>query len=345
MAKTGLITGASGQDGAYLSQFLLNRGYRVLGQVRPGAARPDARLRELGIAQHVQLVELDLFDLDALRRAMDQHCPDEVYNLAGPSSVAYSFEQPAEAIQVNALGAARLIEALRLTGPGEVRFFQASTSEMFGSTTGAPQNETTPFRPRSPYAVAKLFAHWQTISYREAYSLFGACGIMFNHESPLRQRRFVTRKITAELAEVKHGRRERVLLGNLDVHRDWGFARDFAEGMWLMLQQTEPKDFVLATGRLTSVRSLVERAADVLGMRLRWSGKGTSEVGIDENSGGVVVAVDAALFRPAELATTLGDAAHARATLSWRPSIDIEELIAMMAEADERRLLENRQLD
>jgi GDPmannose 4,6-dehydratase len=344
MAKTALITGASGQDGAYLSQFLLKRGYRVLGQVRPDAARSDARLRELGIAQHVQLVKLDLFDVEAVRRAIDQYCPDEVYNLAGPSSVARSFEQPAEAIQVNALAAARLIEALRLTGRG-VRFFQASTSEMFGSTTGAPQNEATPFRPRSPYAVAKLFAHWQTISYREAYSLFGTCGIMFNHESPLRQRRFVTRKVTAELAEVKHGRRERVLLGNLDVQRDWGFAHDFVEGMWLMLQQREPQDFVLATGRLTSVRRFVERAAETLSMRLRWSGEGISEVGIDEKSGGVIVAVDAALFRPAELTTTLGDAAHARATLSWRPSVDIEGLVAMMAEADERRLLENRPLD
>ena len=344
MAKTALITGAAGQDGAYLSQLLLKRGYRLVGQVQPGRPNPDARLRELGVADQVELIELDLFDLHAVRSAIDLHLPDEVYNLAGPSSVARSFEHPTEAVQVNALAAATLIEALRLSG-GAVRYFQASTSEMFGGMTSIPQNETTPFRPRSPYAVSKLFAHWQTISYREAYAFFGACGIMFNHESPLRQRRFVTRKITAELAEVKHGRREGLLLGNLDAQRDWGFAGDYAEGMWLILQQSQPDDFVLATGRMTSVRHFVEQAAEALGMRLRWSGQGASELGIDKTTGRTVVSVNAALFRPAELAATAGDAAHARAKFSWCPSTNVETLVAMMVEADERRLLENRPLD
>lgn len=344
MAKSALITGVTGQTGAYLSQLLLERGYRVLGQIRPGMPANTARLRELGVEPHVEFVEIDLHDLEQMRQTLVRLRPDEVYNLAGPSSVARSFEAPMVALEVNAVAAARLLEALRLSC-ADVRFFQASTSEMFGAITASSQNESTPMRPRSPYAVAKLFAHWQTISYRESFRFFGASGIMFNHESPLRPRRFVTRKITAELAEVKHGRRDKVLLGSLDVARDWGYAKDYAEGMWRILQQPEPQDFVLATGRSTTVRGFAERAAAALGMRLQWSGAGASEVGLDRDTGRTVIEVSAALFRPAELAATVGDAGRARSVLGWAPSVDIDGLIAMMVEADERRLLENRPLD
>ena len=344
MAKTALITGVSGQDGAYLSQLLLERGYRVLGQVRHGAAACMARLLELGIAQDVEFLALDLFNINEMRRELDKLRPDEVYNLAGSSSVAQSFDQPMVAMEINAVAAARLLEALRHGGFG-VRFFQTSSSEVFGNPVASPQDESTPFRPRSPYAVAKSFAHWQTVSYRESYNFFGACGILFNHESPLRPRRFVTRKITAELTEIKHRRRERILLGNLDIQRDWGYARDYVDGMWRILQQQEPRDFVLATGISTSVRTFAERAADALGMPLEWSGYGSSEVGIDRKSGRIVIEVSPALFRPAEVAATIGDASRARSELGWRPSVDINGLIAIMLAADERRLLENRPLD
>ena len=256
MAKTALITGVSGQDGAYLSQLLLGHGYHVVGQVPRGRPPQSGRLAELGIDREIELLELDIFNLAEMRKNFDRIRPEELYNLAGPSSVAYSFEQPIMPLEVNAVAAARLLEAARLAIPN-VRFFQPSTSEMFGNVKSSPQNESTEFRPRSPYAVAKLFSHWQTVSYREAYKFFGVCGgSLFNHESPLRSRKFVTRKITAELAEVKHGRRDRVSLGNLDARRDWGFAGDYVEGMWRALQQPEPDDYVLATGKSTSVRRL-----------------------------------------------------------------------------------------
>jgi len=344
MAKTALIAGVSGQDGAYLSQLLLGRGYRVFGQVRCDAAAGKARLLELGIARDIEFVVLDLLNINEMRRELDKLCPDEIYNLAGSSSVAQSFDQPMIAVEINALAAARLLEALRHANFA-CRFFQASTSEMFGNAIASPQNESTPFRPRSPYAVAKVFAHWQTVSYRESYNFFGACGIMFNHESPLRSRRFVTRKITAELTEVKHGRRQRILLGNLGIQRDWGYARDYVDGMWRILQQQKPGDFVLATGISTSVRTFAERAAATLGMPLEWSGHGPSEVGIDRKSSRTVIEVSPTLFRPAEVVATVGDARRARSELAWRPSVDINGLIAMMVEADERRLLENRPLD
>ena len=344
MAKTALIAGVSGQDGAYLSQLLLGRGYRVFGQVRCDAAAGKARLLELGIAQDIEFVALDLLNINEMRRELDKLCPDEIYNLAGSSSVAQSFDQPMIAVEINALAAARLLEALRHANFA-CRFFQASTSEMFGNAIASPQNESTPFRPRSPYAVAKAFAHWQTVSYRETYNFFGACGIMFNHESPLRSRRFVTRKITAGLTEVKHGRRQRILLGNLGIQRDWGYARDYVDGMWRILQHQKPGDFVLATGISTSVRTFAERAAATLGMPLEWSGHGPCEVGIDRKSSRTVIEVSPTLFRPAEVVATVGDARRARSELAWRPSVDINSLIAMMVEADERRLLENRPLD
>jgi GDPmannose 4,6-dehydratase len=341
MAKTAVITGVSGQDGAYLAKLLLERGYRVIGQVRRGAPRQTARLDELGIERELEIVAWDVFDMNEVRRELEQACPDEIYNLAGPSSVANSFEQPLQALEIGAVGTARMLEAARQGSPA-VRYFQPSSAEMFGSAATSPQSEATPFQPRSPYAVAKLFCHWQTASYRESYKFFGACGILFNHESPLRGRQFVTRKITSELAEVKHGRRDPLALGNLDVSRDWGFAGDYVDAMWRILQQPQPGDYVIATGRSTTVRKFVELTAACLGMALEWSGAGRSEVGIDRTTGRTVVEVDPAFFRPAELVTTVGDATRARDELGWRPSVDIDALAAMMAEADERRVRDNR---
>jgi GDPmannose 4,6-dehydratase len=344
MARSALITGVSGQDGAYLSKLLLQRGYRIFGQVRRDMLPNKTRLAEIGIADEIEFVAIDLHDLDGIRRELERLQPHEIYNLAGPSSVASSFAQPMLALEVNAVAAARLLEAARLSTP-QVRFFQASTSEMFGKVTTAPQSESTPFQPHSPYAVAKLFSHWQAVCYRQSYGFFAACGIMFNHESPLRPRRFVTRKITSELAEVKHGRRDRVALGNLDARRDWGFAGDYVEGMWRLLQQREPSDYVFATGVSNSVRRFAELAASCLGMPLEWSGSGVSEIGVDRRTGRVVIEVDPRLFRPVELWETVGDARRARQELGWSPSVDFEGLVTMMAIADERRLIENRLLE
>jgi GDPmannose 4,6-dehydratase len=341
MSRSALITGIGGQDGAYLAKFLLERGYRVIGQHRDGETPRTERLDELGITQHVELVALDLFSVIALRHALEKLRPDEIYNLAGKSSVANSIDQPMWALDVNAVAVARLLEAARLSIPG-VRFYQASTSEMFGTAMDSPQDETTPVRPRSPYAVSKAFSHWQTVAYRESYGFFGACGIMFNHESPLRGRQFVTRKITSGLAEVKHGRRDHIGLGNLDVQRDWGFAGDYVGGMWLALQRPAGSDYVFATGVSTPLRRFVELAAAGLDMRIDWTGTGTSEVGIDRATGRAVVAVDPAFFRAADVVATVGDPSRARRELGWRPTIDIEGLVTMMVAADERRLVDDK---
>jgi GDPmannose 4,6-dehydratase len=343
MAKIALITGVSGQDGAYLSKFLLERGYRVLGQVQHSAPPQMARLTELGIERDIEIVEMDLFNLTEMQKKLDLIRPDELYNLAGQSSVAHSFTQPTMPLEVNAVAAARLLEAARLAIP-DVRFFQASSAEMFGKVSSSPQNESTPFRPCSPYGVARLFSHWQTVSYREAYKLFASCGILFNHESPLRGRQFVTRKITSELAQVKHGCRDRISLGNLNVRRDWGFAGDYVEGMWGALQQQKPDDYVFATGRSNSVRMFVELAAECLGILLEWSGSELAEVGIDRKTSRVVVDVNPAFFRSAEILETVGDAQRAYDKLGWSPVTDLPALVAMMATADERRLLDNRSL-
>lgn len=344
MAKTALITGVSGQDGAYLSRFLLGQGYRVLGQVSRSAPDRTARLADLGIERDIEIVPMNLFDLAEVRFELERNRPDEIYNLAGSSSVANSFDQPTIPLEVNAVAAARLLEAARLAIPS-VRFFQPSTAEMYGNVSSSPQDESTQFRPRSPYAVAKLFSHWQTVSYRDAFQFFAACGILFNHESPLRSRRFVTRKVTAELAEVKLGRRNRVSLGNLEARRDWGFAADYVEGMWRALQRSEPDDYVFATGISTSVRKFVELAADHLGMRLEWSGSGLTEVGVDLKSGQIVIDISSEFFRPVDLRETVGNAQHARDKLGWLPVTGLPAVVAMMTEADERRLVENRPLD
>jgi GDPmannose 4,6-dehydratase len=337
MAKTALVTGVSGQDGAYLAQLLLARGYRVLGSTLAGAAAPQARLAELKVAGDVELVEFELADVDRMAENLRRLRPHEIYNLAAQSSVALSFAHPLEAAQLDGLGVARLLEAIRKVDPA-IRLFQASSADMFEEPRGAPQDETTPLRPSSPYAVAKAFAHWQCACYRASYGVHAACGILFNHESPLRGREFVTRKITLGLAEVKHGRRDRIALGNLEARRDWGFAGDYVEGMWRMLQHARADDYVLATGVAASVREFATLAAQTLGFALEWSGEGEAEAGIDRRTGRTIIAVSRELYRPAEVATRIGNAAKAKAELGWAAKVTLPELVAMMVEADERRV-------
>jgi GDPmannose 4,6-dehydratase len=337
VAKTALITGINGQDGAYLARLLLEKGYRVAGGMRRSSLRNLGRLEELGIAGHVELIDLDLFEATNILRAMERLRPDEVYNLAAQSFVAVSFEQPLYTAEIDALGPVRLLEALRQQGGG-VRFYQASTSEMFGKAQSSPQNEATPFYPRSPYGVAKLYAHWMTVNYRESYGMHASSGLLFNHESPLRGIDFVTRKITHGLAQVRHGRAPVLRLGNLNARRDWGFAGDYVRGMWQMLQQPEPEDYVLATGEARTVREFVECAAAPLGFDIVWQGRAEQETGTDRRSGRRIVEVDPAFYRPAEVDFLVGDSSKARARLGWAPEVDFAGLVAMMAEADDRRV-------
>jgi GDPmannose 4,6-dehydratase len=337
MAKTALVTGISGQDGAYLAKALLDRGYRVVGAYRRTSGINVGRLVELGIADNVELIDLELLEESNLRRALERVKPDEIYNLAAQSFVGLSFEVPVYTAEIDALGVLRLLEAMR-TVCSEARFYQASTSEMFGKVQETPQTERTPFYPRSPYGVAKLFAHWTVVNYREAHGLFATSGILFNHESPLRGQEFVTRKATLGLARVSLGQQDKLLVGNLDSKRDWGFAGDYVDGMWRMLQQDSPGDYVLATGRTTPVREFVERAAEALGFQIEWSGADENTRGIDKGSGRTIVAVDPRFFRPAEVDLLIGDASKARDELNWVPQITLEQLIDMMAKADYDRV-------
>jgi GDPmannose 4,6-dehydratase len=337
MAKCALITGISGQDSAYLARLLLEKGYRVVGGARRTSTRNLRRLETLGIATEVQLVDFDLFELTNIIRVLDRIRPEEVYNLAAQSFVASSFEQPLYTAEIDALGPLRLLEALRGLG-GRTRFYQASTSEMFGKVQTVPQDERTPFYPRSPYGFAKLYAHWATVNYRESYGMHATSGILFNHESPLRGIEFVTRKITYGLAEVKHGRREVLRLGNLEAQRDWGFAGDYVEGIWRMVQEEVADDYVLATGTTHSVRAFVECAAASLGFDIVWQGEGAGARGTDRQSGRRIVEVDPAFFRPAEVDLLIGSSAKARDRLGWMPRTSFAELVAMMAEADDRRV-------
>jgi GDPmannose 4,6-dehydratase len=333
VAKTALITGITGQDGAYLARLLLDKGYRVLGGLRRSSNGLMPRLDALRIASDIEFVDLDVAEITNILRALDKVKPDEIYNLAAQSFVALSFEQPIYTADVCGIGALRLLEAIRQTVP-TARFYQASTSEMFGRAQATPQDETTPFYPRSPYGFAKLFAHWATVNYRESYRIGASSGILFNHESPLRGREFVTRKVTSSLAAIRRGDLAILELGNLDAHRDWGFAGDYVLGMWLMLQQKEPQDFVLASGETHSVRSFVEVAASHLGFDLEWSGAGPAEQGIDRRTGKTIVRVNPAFYRPAEVDVLVGDAGKARKVLGWRPQVGFAELVTMMVEAD-----------
>jgi GDPmannose 4,6-dehydratase len=344
MPRTALVTGITGQDGAYLSRLLLDKGYRVVGAFRRGASLNLWRLNELGVTESdIELIPFELLEYANLRRAIEEAAPDEIYNLGAQSFVGVSFEQPLFTADVNALGVTRTLEAIREVNPA-IRFYQASTSEMFGKVKGTPQNELTPFHPRSPYAVAKLYAHWITINYRESYGLFACSGILFNHESPLRGMEFVTRKITAGLAGIKEGHQDPVELGNLDAMRDWGFAGEYVKGIWLMLQQPEADDYVLATGQNTTVRSFCELAAAALDFDLAWDGEGANTVGIDRRSGKAIIRVNPKYFRPAEVDLLLGDASKARKKLGWSPKTTLTELVQMMVEADLKRVRAGRML-
>lgn len=333
-----IVTGITGQDGAYLAQLLLEKGYIVYGTYRRTSSVNLWRIEELGIHQHpnLHLIEYDLTDLSASIRLLQSTEATEVYNLAAQSFVGVSFEQPLTTADITGLGAVNLLEAIRIVNP-KVRFYQASTSEMFGKVQAIPQTETTPFYPRSPYGVAKLYAHWMTINYRESYSIFSTSGILFNHESPLRGREFVTRKITDSIAKIKLGRLDRLELGNLDAKRDWGFAKEYVEGMWRMLQADEPDTFVLATNRTETVRDFVSLACKAVDIDLKWKGAGEEEQGIDSATGKVIVAVNPKFYRPAEVDLLIGNAAKARETLGWVPRTKLEELCRMMVEADLRR--------
>jgi GDPmannose 4,6-dehydratase len=336
--KTALITGITGQDGAYLAEHLLGLGYRVVGTFRRTSSVNFWRLAELGVEKHerLELVEHDLTDAGSSVRLLDEHEPQEVYNLAAQSFVAVSFKQPVTTAEITAIGALNMLEAIRVCNP-KIRFYQASSSEMYGKVAATPQDEQTRFHPRSPYAIAKLFAHWATVNYREAYGIFGVSGILFNHESPLRGWEFVTRKITDAVARIQLGQLDTLELGNLDAVRDWGFAREYVEGMHLMMQHRVPDTFVLATGKNCSVRKFVEASFGAGGMSLEWRGKGVEQQGIEARSGKVRVKVNPQFFRPAEVETLLGDAAKAKAELGWAPKVRVETLARMMVEADLRR--------
>src|SRR5580704_4038740 len=340
--KIALITGITGQDGAYLAEFLLAEGYEVHGVKRRASSFNTDRIDHLYRDPHERGVRLhlhygDLTDATNLIRIVQQVQPDEIYNLAAQSHVAVSFETPEYTANSDALGTLRILEAIRILGlERKTRFYQASTSEMFGKVQEIPQRESTPFYPRSPYAAAKLYAHWITVNYREAYGLYACSGILFNHESPIRGETFVTRKITRGLARIKVGLQECLFLGNLDAKRDWGHARDYVEMQWLMLQQETPDDYVISTGQQYAVRDFVKAAAEQIGMELTWQGSGVEEKACDR-LGRCVVAVDPHYFRPAEVENLLGDASKARTKLGWTPKTTFRELVAEMVKADLER--------
>jgi GDPmannose 4,6-dehydratase len=337
--KKALITGITGQDGSYLAELLLAKGYQVHGIKRRTSMFNTARIDHLYQDPHTEHQKLllhygDLTDTSSLIHVLQLVQPDELYNLAAQSHVMVSFEEPEYTANSDGIGTLRLLEAIRTLGLVEkTRFYQASTSEMFGLVQETPQRETTPFYPRSPYGVAKLYAYWITVNYRESYGIHASNGILFNHESPRRGETFVTRKITRALARIKVGLQDRLYLGNLDAKRDWGHARDYVEMMWLMLQQDQPKDYVIATGHQYSVREFVERAAERLGIGLQWKGEGVDEQGLD-TEGRAIVAVDPRYFRPAEVETLLGDASKARSDLGWEPRTSFTELVSEMVAED-----------
>ncbi len=339
ITKKALITGITGQDGAYLAELLLNKGYEVHGLKRRTSLFNTDRIDHLYQDRHEKGVRFflhhgDMTDSSSLIRIIQQVQPDEIYNLAAQSHVAVSFEEPEYTANSDALGVLRLLEAIRILGlEKKTRFYQASTSELYGLVQETPQKETTPFYPRSPYAVAKLYGYWITVNYREAYGLYACNGILFNHESPIRGETFVTRKITRALARIKLGLQDCLYLGNLDAKRDWGHAKDYVEMQWLMLQQDEPEDFVIATGVQYSVRDFVNAAAKEIGIAIRWEGRGVDEKGYDA-TGKVIVAVDPRYFRPTEVETLLGDPTRARKKLGWTPKISFDELVAEMVRED-----------
>ncbi|MCK9372282.1 MAG: GDP-mannose 4,6-dehydratase [Sulfuricurvum sp.] len=336
--KKAIVTGVTGQDGAYLVELLLQKGYEVYGTYRRTASVNFWRLEELGVDKHpnLHLVEYDLTDQSNSIRMVMEIQPDEIYNLAAQSFVGVSFEQPLATAHITGLGCVHLLEAIRIVNP-KIKFYQASTSEMFGEVQAIPQIESTPFYPRSPYGVAKLYAHWMVINYRESYNIFGCSGILFNHESPLRGKEFVTRKITDSVAKIKLGKQEFLELGNMDAKRDWGFAKEYVEGMYLMLQADKPDTYVLATNRTETVRDFVTMAFKAADIDLEWSGSGVDEIGKDKSTDKILVKVNSKFYRPAEVDLLIGNPEKAKSVLGWEPKTSLEELCAMMVKEDLRR--------
>jgi GDPmannose 4,6-dehydratase len=336
--RTAIITGITGQDGAYLAELLLGKGYTVYGTYRRTSSVNFWRIEEVGVVGHpnLKLVEYDLTDLSSSIRLLQSTGATEVYNLAAQSFVGVSFDQPVTTAEITGIGPLNLLEAIRIVNPA-IRFYQASTSEMFGKAQAIPQIETTPFWPRSPYGVAKLYAHWITVNYRESYGIFGSSGILFNHESPLRGREFVTRKITDSVAKINLGKLDCLELGNLDAKRDWGFAKDYVEGMWRMLQADQPDTYVLATNRTETVRDFVAMAFKAAGITVEFKGKDEGETAVDAATGRTVMRINPQFYRPAEVELLIGDPAKAKVDLGWEPHTNLEELCRMMVEADLRR--------
>jgi GDPmannose 4,6-dehydratase len=337
MMKKALITGITGQDGAYLSKLLVDKGYEVYGAFRRTAGLNLNGLKYLGVDDKINYLPLELLEFTNIYRAIEKIQPDEIYNLGAQSFVALSFEEPIYTADVTALGALRVLEAIRAVNP-KIKFYQASSSEMFGKAQAMPQNEKTPFYPRSPYAASKLFAHWTTVNYRESYGIFACSGILFNHESPLRGIEFVTRKITHSVARMRLGLACELKLGNLDAKRDWGYAPEYVEAMWLMLQQKEPDDYVVATGETHSVREFVEQAFKYIGVDILWEGEGIKEKGIDKKTGGTLVEVSSEFCRPAEVDILKGDYSQAREKLGWQPRTKFQDLVGIMVDADIKRV-------
>ena len=340
MTKTALITGITGQDGAYLAEFLLNKGYIVHGIKRRSSSFNTERIDHLYRDPHERNVNFfmhygDLTDSTNLIRIIQETQPDEIYNLAAQSHVQVSFDTPEYTANSDAVGTLRLLEAIRILGlEKKTKFYQASTSELYGKVQEIPQSETTPFYPRSPYGAAKLYAYWVTVNYREAYGMFACNGILFNHESPIRGETFVTRKITMAVARIKNGLQDKLYLGNLDAQRDWGFAGDYVEAMWLMLQQDEPDDLVIATGETHSVREFVELAFGEVGIEIEWRGEGVNEVGVDKGAGDVLIVIDPRYYRPTEVDLLMGDPTKAKEKLGWEAKVGLVELVKMMVEGD-----------
>lgn len=331
--KTALITGVMGQDGSYLSKLLLEKGYKVYGARRRNGSGNDWRHKYLGIENQVEMVDFELLEQTNIQRAIAKIEPDEIYNLAAQSFVGTSFEQPVYTGLVDGIAVVYILEAIRQVN-SKIKLYQASTSEMFGKVQEIPQTEKTPFYPRSPYGVAKVYAHWINKNYRESYNIYGCNGILFNHESPLRGPEFVTRKITMALANIKLGNQEVLELGNLDSKRDWGFAGDYVEGMWMMMQQKNPDDYVLATNKTNTIRYFVEIAGKALGFDIEWRGENEKTIGVDKNTGRTIVKVNPKFYRPAEVELLIGNPEKAKKVLGWKPKVQVEELAEMMVKSD-----------
>lgn len=334
--RTAFITGITGQDGAYLAELLLGKGYRVVGGFRRLSTPNFVRLDELKVTGDVELVEVDLLDAGNLTRVIDEVKPDEVYNLGAQSFVAHSFKNPVLTGNVTGIGVTNLLESIRMVNTG-IRFYQASTSELYGKVQEVPQNETTPFYPRSPYGVAKLYGHWMTINYRESYNIFASTGILFNHESPLRGLEFVTRKVTNAVSRIYHGKQDYFEIGNMEARRDWGYAREYVDGMWRILQAPKADNFVLATGEMHSVREWIEVCFSFIGREIVWEGKNENETGKDAKSGKLLVKVNPAFFRPAEVDMLIGDYSKAKRELGWEPKVKYRELAEIMLKKDIER--------